>query len=376
MSETDVALKSESRFEIPGLPLNDYADVQSGTDAMAPLIFNAWYVIAQSENVDRSLRSIKVLGQPLVFYRTEEGEPVVLDDRCLHRRFPLSKGKLVGDTIACGYHGFTYKKTGQCIWAPGVPLTKDREAKLPFGVRAYPCAERGPWLWAWMGQPEKANPADIPLPELQPGYPVKGYKLNPANYMMLIENLLDLSHLHFLHAAADLEHAGTVPREMEAPPGAVGWKKVLERTEAGMIAVQQGGDPDQIVRQTDEVVQFGPSLTYGVQRREALPGDPPAKPALLEICHALTPLDERNTHQFFMVTMSDPFVVDEKEVLRVIEDIVFEQDVQALTDIQAYADEDRRPGRIEVSMAGDRWGIKMRKILKDMKAKELPDSEG
>jgi vanillate O-demethylase monooxygenase subunit len=296
---------------------------------------------------------------------------VVLDDRCLHRRFPLSKGKLVGDTVACGYHGFTYDKAGQCIWAPGVPLTKDRQAKLPFGVRAYPSAERGPWLWVWMGEPEKADPAQIPLPDLKPGYPVKGYKLNPANYMMVIENLLDLSHLHFLHAAADLEHAGTVPREAPAPAGAVSWVKVVERTEAGVIAVQQGGDPNQIVRQTDGVTQFGPSLTYGYQKREALPGDPTPKPALLEICHALTPQDARNTHQFFMVTMSDPFTVPEEAVLHVIEDIVFEQDVQALTDIQAYVDEDNRPGRIEVSMAGDRWGIKMRKILKEMKAKEL-----
>jgi phenylpropionate dioxygenase-like ring-hydroxylating dioxygenase large terminal subunit len=371
MTDTGAATIGDT-FEIPGLPLG--IDRTEGSDALAPLIFNAWYVIAVAKDVDRSLKSIKVLGQPLVYYRTEAGEPVVLDDRCLHRRFPLSKGKLVGDTIACGYHGFTYDKAGQCIWAPGVPLTKDHQAKLPFGVRAYPCAERGPWLWAWMGEPEKATAAEIPLPDLGAGQTVTGYKLNPANYMMLIENLLDLSHLHFLHGAADLEHAGTLPKDVAGPRNGVKWRKIVERTEQGIVALHHGGNPDQVVRQTQEVTQFGPSLTFGYTQADALPGDPPPTPAVSTIAHALTPRDARSTHQFFCLTVSDPFVTPVEDVLAVVEDIVFEQDVQAVHGVQANVDEDNRPGRVEVSMAGDRWGIKMRRILKDMKAKELGEA--
>jgi vanillate O-demethylase monooxygenase subunit len=366
VTDTETATIGDT-FEIPGLPLG--IDRTEGSDALAPLIFNAWYVIAVAKDVDRSLGSIKVLGQPLVYYRTEAGEPVVLDDRCLHRRFPLSKGKLVGDAVACGYHGFTYAKTGQCIWAPGVPATKDRPGKLPFGVRAYPCAERGPWLWAWMGEPEKADPADIPLPDFRPADELTGYKLNPANYMMLIENLLDLTHLHFLHEAADLEFAGTLAKDQPGPANGVKWSKVVERTELGALARYVGGDPDQIVRQTSVVTQYGPSLLVGYTSNEALPGDPSPKPQEATIIHALTPLDEHNTHQFFWRGVTDPYV-DREAVRARIENVVFQQDVDALKDIQVLVDEDERPGRIEVSMAGDRWGIKMRKILREMKARE------
>lgn len=259
---------------------------------LAPLIFDTWYVIAQSADVGRELGSITALGQPLVYFPTQDGRPVVLDDRCSHRRFALSKGKLVGDAVQCGYHGFTYRESGQCIWAPSVPVDEQGEVRLRFGVRTYPCAERGPWLWVWMGNPERADPDRIPLPNVQdnPESTISGYLLNPANYMMMIENLLDLSHLHFLHGATDLEHVEVPPREMPAPADGVAWSKVVESTTVGLIGAQHGCDPDRLCFFEELAVQYGPSLTFGTQMRKALPGDDaPVHPELLQIVHAITP---------------------------------------------------------------------------------------
>ncbi|MBB4858685.1 vanillate O-demethylase monooxygenase subunit [Novosphingobium chloroacetimidivorans] len=364
-------------FVIPELPIAERSDDAPPQDCIAPLIYNAWYVIALSEEVDRTLRVIKVLNQPLVYYRTEAGEPIVLDDRCSHRRYPLSKGRLKGDTIQCGYHGFTYEKSGQCIWAPGMPVNPGNQTKLPFGVRSYPAVEKGPWLWVWMGEPALANPADIPLPELldRPDATICGYKMNPCNYMMIIENLLDLSHLHFVHDAVDLDHVSTPPSEVPAPDNAVGWSKIVESTEVALAANLCGGDPKRLARQQDGAFQYGPSLCYGYQRREPLAGDnEPIKPELMEIVHAMTPVDERNTHQFFTMVMSDPFVIDKAEVQHIIQDIVFEQDVDVVRDIQTYVDEETRTGRLEFNMIYDRFGVKMRKILDDMKKRELAEA--
>ena len=94
---------------VAGLPVDDTGDALPS--AFAPFVRNAWYVVAESRAIGRELSHIRLLGEPLVMYRTEAGEAVVLDDRCAHRRFPLSKSKLVGDTIQCGYHGFTYEKS-------------------------------------------------------------------------------------------------------------------------------------------------------------------------------------------------------------------------------------------------------------------------
>lgn len=64
----------------------------SAPAGLGPLIKQAWYVIAASANVGHELSSITVLNEALVFFRAEDGTPVVLDDRCAHRRYSLAKG--------------------------------------------------------------------------------------------------------------------------------------------------------------------------------------------------------------------------------------------------------------------------------------------
>jgi phenylpropionate dioxygenase-like ring-hydroxylating dioxygenase large terminal subunit len=236
VSATTVHTDAPNDFSVPG-SVQDYGELP---DAMAPMVRNAWYVVAESKKVGRELRGIRVLGEPLVLYRTQSGEPIVLDDRCAHRRFPLSRSKLVGDSIQCGYHGFTYDHTGRCIWAANV--------KPQFGVRRYPCAEVGPWLWAWMGDPQKADRAAVPYPKLDPKEPwraIEGYKLNPGNYMLLIENLFDVSHLHFLHGGevSDLAQATTPSKKLADITNGVGYIKETTLAQANLFASLTGGDP-------------------------------------------------------------------------------------------------------------------------------------
>ena len=98
------------------------------------------------------------MNEPVVFYRTEDGTPVALEDRCPHRRLPLSMGKLVGDDVLqCHYHGLRFDRTGACVRVPGqdmIPATAR--------VKTYPVVERYKWLWIWMGDPALADPAKIP----------------------------------------------------------------------------------------------------------------------------------------------------------------------------------------------------------------------
>ena len=98
---------------------------------------NAWYVGAWSNEVNRQPFQRFILDKPLVFYRRETGEPIVLDDRCCHRFAPLSAGWLDGDNIVCGYHGFTYSPSGACVSIPGV----EKKPKK-IGVNGYPVVEK------------------------------------------------------------------------------------------------------------------------------------------------------------------------------------------------------------------------------------------
>src|SRR3954468_13175226 len=76
-------------------------------------VHNTWYVIAESSEVGRTPLARTVLGQSIVLFRTEAGAVVALRNRCCHRSFPLSNGRLIGDIIECGYHGLQYDPTGR-----------------------------------------------------------------------------------------------------------------------------------------------------------------------------------------------------------------------------------------------------------------------
>ena len=367
----DSVVEAETRtFMIPG-PTRDPVDLPVG---FAPMIRNAWYVMAESKNVARELGGVMVCGEPLVYYRTQNGEPVVLDDRCAHRRFSLAKSRLVGDTVVCGYHGFTYEKTGKCVWAPGLATEPN------FGIRRYPCAEVGPWLWVWMGNPERADVAEIPYPKLDEGEnwrKVEGYKFNPGNYLLLIENFFDQAHLHFLHGdhVSDLAQATTLPKTLETPPNVIAWRKDTDQVKAGLFAGLAGGDPDELVRVVGMDTQYGPSLNYGVEDRYSLEGvENPLYPLRFHVFNAITPKDINGTHQFFQLNTNFDVLQGLDWFRDFSRDVVFQQDVEAIESMQNAIVNDHRTGKVEFGIASDRFGLTMRRMLKKMKDAELVDA--
>jgi len=165
-----------------------------------PYAFNEWYVAAHHAEIGRDLFARRILDIPIVFYRTEAGEPVALYDVCPHRRFPLSKSKLIGDAIQCGYHGFTFDCSGKCVKLPtGQTIPPN------YGVRSFRVVELGHWIWIWMGDPASVDYSKLPE-EQKVSLKIEGFHVAPvtyisvkARYLLLHENLLDLSHLTFLH---------------------------------------------------------------------------------------------------------------------------------------------------------------------------------
>jgi vanillate O-demethylase monooxygenase subunit len=163
-----------------------------------PFVYNEWYVAAFSSEVTREFLPRILLEKRVVLFRTEAGEVVALSDRCAHRAYPLSLGKLEGDTIVCGYHGFRFNAEGDCIDVPS-------SAKCPrdLGVARYRVVERGPLVWIWMGDPDEADESRLVEQEwLSEANWAKssGYFELQSNYISMHENLLDLTHLSFLHA--------------------------------------------------------------------------------------------------------------------------------------------------------------------------------
>jgi vanillate monooxygenase len=170
---------------------------------------NQWYAAAFADEVGRVPLARTLLDRQVVLYRTAAGRPVALADRCSHRKAPLSRGALIGDAIECPFHGMQYAGDGTCLRIPC-------QDNIPRGanIRAYTVIERDGHIWIWMGD-AAADPDAIPDmhwltdPQLAA---VKGMFHLQCNYLTVLDNLLDDSHLPFVHRNS----IGT-PKMVKAP---------------------------------------------------------------------------------------------------------------------------------------------------------------
>lgn len=160
---------------------------------------NAWYVAGwtQDLNVDQPM-AVRILGERIVLWRSGSGRLNALEDRCVHRLAPLSLGRCEGEHLRCMYHGLLFSADGQVTEIPGQDL-------IPSGarVRTYPVEERHSWIWIWMGDASAADPTLIP-PAVgfdDPAWILGRGQLDYAAEARLInDNLLDFSHLTYVHA--------------------------------------------------------------------------------------------------------------------------------------------------------------------------------
>src|SRR5215471_5675977 len=164
------------------------------------LLRNAWYIAAWADEIHgEQPLARRICNEPLVLFRDGTGRAVALTDRCCHRAAPLSMGTVLEEGIQCGYHGLVIDGSGRCVRIPG-----QKQIPADARVRSYRVVEKDQLVWVWMGDPAKAETAEIVAfpyhndpgkwPNKHDVYPIK------ANYMLMVDNLMDLTHLGYLHA--------------------------------------------------------------------------------------------------------------------------------------------------------------------------------
>lgn len=159
---------------------------------------NWWYAAGWTHQIQPGeIVARTMLGEPIIVYRTGTGSVAALEDRCCHRFAPLSRGRLEGDDVRCMYHGMKFAASGQCIEIPA-------QDSIPAGVRirAYPVVEKDQWVWVWMGDTSRADVSLIPTAIGHEGSEYKiaiGELRYAANYQLIHDNLLDLTHLSYVH---------------------------------------------------------------------------------------------------------------------------------------------------------------------------------
>jgi len=297
------------------------------------LLQNQWYVAAFDDEIGRTPLARTILGEDLLLFRTEDGAPAALEDRCAHRRLPLSAGRLIGDTIECGYHGLVYDVTGRCIKIPGQANRTDAPV-----VRAYPVVERHRFVYVWIGDPAQADPTTIvTFPRLSdPASGVTKVRLHiKANYLLILDNLLDLSHIAYVHNS-------TIGNAAVAEEATVKTKRVgnYVRVTRGMDAVpvpRTYGEfgPHRGIFDRWQLCEFRPPGYFWINNGSAACGwRPPDGGDRIEtqgewgfeVYHGITPETATTTHQFWTLAHALEMVraEDRDEFYRQCHHVVYE----------------------------------------------------
>jgi phenylpropionate dioxygenase-like ring-hydroxylating dioxygenase large terminal subunit len=327
---------------------------------------NAWYLAAWANELKPGEPFARtLLDEPVMMYRTGDGTPVALEDRCCHRSLPLSLGKIEGDRIRCGYHGLLFDAAGKCVQVPGQSLVPPGS-----GVRRYPAVERWRAIWLWMGEAAAADPALIPnlywLDHPQWGAGTGQMQIK-CGYQLIVDNVLDLTHLSYVHPRTfgTLAIAESPARYERVGDQVRITRWILDSKPPGVMARNRAMDGNIDRRQLitflpPSVVTiegwFGPTVPNRDERAEPEGG--------FGICNinALTPVSATETLHLFAEAQSyaprDDAATD--KLFREVYD-TFLEDIEVLQAQQRALLE--RPNRPMIDINADAGGLEARRIM-------------
>ncbi|HEY7320535.1 MAG TPA: Rieske 2Fe-2S domain-containing protein [Candidatus Binatia bacterium] len=167
------------------------------------------------EEKDGNPRSVRLLGEDLVLFRSGAGEVGLIGAFCSHRLAPLFFGRIEENGLRCPYHGWKYAPGGQCLEMPNVP--PEQEFKSDIHHTGYPCVEKGGIVWTFMGRSKELPPLPdfefLAVPEDQ-----RAYRLfhQDCNYLQALEGGIDPTHVMWLHSPYNLGDE-EIAREHQGP---------------------------------------------------------------------------------------------------------------------------------------------------------------
>lgn len=275
---------------------------------------NAWYCAGFTADLGQAPVGKTFLGEPIVFYRRSDGVAVALSGRCPHRFAPLHRGKIVDDAVECPYHGLVFNSAGQCIHNPH----GDGQIPARAVLRQYPLEERHGVLWVWMGDPEKADRAAIIDTRfvVSPDYAViTGYLHVAANYQLVVDNLLDLTHPAILHRgglSSEEYLGGNMETRFRQEGLEVHSEYTFRNVDASPGLRPLWGDRKSDVRAF--MTLFAPSSLYLDFQMNEVNG-PIGEGLLMPSLHLLVPESETSTHYFYVQSRNVELENDELTAL-------------------------------------------------------------
>jgi len=343
---------------------------------------DGWYCAGWTAELKDKPSSIVICGEEIVLYRDTAGKPIAMENRCPHRFAPLSMGQVVGDRIQCPYHGLEFNSRGECAFNPHGRQTIPSRAPQ----KTYVLEERNGVIWIWMGDSAKADPSKIlALDYLDDDrYAiVRGHFKVKANYKLLNDNLLDLTHAAYIHPT-------TVGTSTDAGIRV----KYSVRTEGNRILSQR------LISEVRPTAQFlglfkeptgdfyshltwtAPSsmfldlsmVPHGTPKRSVK--EPDVDCVLIPGAHLIVPETEHTTHYFFAVSRSADIHNQEKTqaMIALSHKAFMEEDAPIIEECYRLMEGKEFLELKPAILESDRGSVLARRIVSRLLAAESPDA--
>jgi len=327
----------------------------------APFLRNAWYAVATTGELHEKPIGRRICNEPMVIFRRSDGSVAVLSDRCPHRKAMLSGGQVVGDSVECGYHGYQFAGDGTCTLIPSGEIPP-----ASFRARAFPAVETYGFVFAWTGDPERADPALIPdlsrndSPEWAA---VRDYIYVKGNYQLLIDNLMDLTHTLYVHKTT-LSGPGVNENALDVTVDGdvVHGERVMRNVDPSPIFRAALGINGKIDRW--QIVEYHPPILAVAILAGKEPGTVENLDVPTHILYSLlTPETERTTHYFWSTVRC--WAIDDPAVSKTYYDmtcVAFAEDVHIVEGQQRMIDDDPR-GSALAYFSHDKAALEARRLL-------------
>lgn len=287
------------------------------------IVQNAWYLAAWSSEVSTTPLARRICNEPVVLFRTLEGEATALIDSCAHRGAPLSLGTVVAKGIRCNYHGVVYGCSGHCVEIPNQQVIPPKAR-----VKRFPMVEKDQMLWIWIGEADSADETlivDYPF-HGDPDWPCRQtLAAVKSDFLLIADNLLDATHLAYVHGGtvggSDPGVHMAATSSLKATPGGLRYERLMRDAPpppaysacvpfAGRIDRWQEFDfiaPGTVLQYSGGVPAGSDRATAGAPRFD------------MRIFHTATPATDNSCYYFYSV--SNGHRTDDPEATR----IIFEQ---------------------------------------------------
>ena len=326
---------------------------------------NCWWVAAFSHEVGERLLGRWLLDTPVLLYRTADGRAVAIEDRCPHRSAPLSRGSRIGDDVQCGYHGFTFGPDGGCVRVPSLKVVPPA-----IRVRAYPVIESTPFVWVYLGDPEAID--DAPPPRAlewadDDAFAIIHGRMDiAANYMLLKENVLDLTHFGYVHASTFKITDWVDPPRATGDEETCGYHQSFAASPLPPVFAEPMGLMPGTPYDRENYGSFvSPALQLAaVDLQDPERPQPAAISGRFRVAHATTPIDPTHLHYFWVAGRDHGTSPDEMAVLEALTKVGFAEDEAMIEAVQQVMSRDPRGSSApEISVRADAPGLRARRIV-------------